>query len=109
MLVESIKGQAVKTRIIKIGNSHGIRLTKALLEQSQLGDEVEVEAQPSQITIRPARRAREGWAEQFDAMARAGDDQLLDDEAMYQTTWDEEEWEWQSDASTSTSSISIPQ
>jgi 4-diphosphocytidyl-2-C-methyl-D-erythritol kinase len=37
---------------------------------------------------------RAGWADQAAAMARHGDDQLLDGEPLVPTTWDDEEWEW---------------
>jgi antitoxin MazE len=84
---------AMKSRIIKIGNSQGVRLPKLLLEQSQLGEEVILEAQEGQIVIRASSHPREGWAEQFKAMAERGDDKLLDADAVT-TTWDEEEWEW---------------
>lgn len=83
----------MKARIIKIGNAQGVRLSKRLLEQSQLGEEVLLEAQAGQITIRAAARAREGWAEHFKLMAEHGDDALLDIETVT-TTWAEEEWEW---------------
>jgi antitoxin component of MazEF toxin-antitoxin module len=33
----------MKSRIVQIGNSRGIRLPKILLEQAQLADEVELE------------------------------------------------------------------
>jgi antitoxin MazE len=84
---------AMKARIIRIGNSQGIRLPKPLLEQSHLGEEVLLEAHEGQIVIKALPEARAGWAEQFKAMAEHGDDQLLDAEAVT-TTWDEEEWEW---------------
>jgi len=83
-----------KTRIIRIGNSHGIRIPKLLLEQVGFDVEVEVEAQNNQIVIRPARRARHGWDEQFKAMAERGDDRLLDEKAPSLTEWDAEQWEW---------------
>ena len=83
----------VKTRIVKIGNSQGIRIPKLLLDQSQLGDEVELEVEQGKITIRASQPARAGWEEQFKQMAAAKDDQLLDDE-LATTTWDEAEWEW---------------
>ncbi len=83
-----------KTRIVKIGNSHGVRIPKLFLEQTQLGDEVELELQSNQIVIRPARRSRQGWDAAFQAMAEAGDDQLLDGDAVPATAWDEEEWTW---------------
>jgi antitoxin MazE len=51
----------MKTRIIKIGNSQGIRIPKILLEQSGLSTEVELEVQDAQIVIRSAERPRQGW------------------------------------------------
>ena len=71
----------MKTRIIKIGNSQGIRIPKLLLEQSRLGEEVELEVRDSQIVIRPAgSRPRQGCEEAFRAMSERGDDRLLDDD-----------------------------
>ena len=84
----------VKTRIIKIGNSQGIRIPKLLLDQTDLGDEVELELQQRQIVIRSAHQPRAGWEERFKAMAEAGDDKLLDGDVMVPTAWDQEEWEW---------------
>ena len=83
-----------KARIIKIGNSRGIRIPKVLLEQAELGDEVEMEVQDGNLVIRPSRGRRHGWDEQFAKMAESRDDQLLDAESVRLSTWDTEEWEW---------------
>jgi len=83
-----------KTRIIKIGNSKGIRIPKLLLEQVDLGEEVELEVKEGQLVIRSAQSPRQGWEEQFEAMARHGDDKLLDGEVLNLTSWDTDEWEW---------------
>jgi len=37
-------GTAIRTRIVRIGNSQGIRIPKPLLEQSGISEEVEEEA-----------------------------------------------------------------
>lgn len=63
----------MKTRIIAIGNSQGIRIPKVLLEQSGRGEEVELEVHDSQLVIRPAERPRQGWDEAFRAMAEQAD------------------------------------
>jgi antitoxin MazE len=84
----------MRAKIIKIGNSRGIRIPELFLEQTKLGDEVELEAQGNQIIIRPTTSPRQGWDEAFHAMAEHGDDQLLDDELAGQTRWGHEEWEW---------------
>lgn len=85
---------SVKTNIIKIGNSQGIRIPKLLLQQVGLGHEVEVEAQDGQLVIRPVTVARQGWDQAFQAMALAGDDQLLDSEPLVLTEWETNEWAW---------------
>jgi len=84
----------MKTRIIKIGNSKGIRIPKSLLDQVGLSEEVELAVQRNRLVIRPAHRPRHDWEEQFRAMAKQGDDRLLDAEVIGLTEWDENEWEW---------------
>jgi antitoxin MazE len=86
------RNHIMKTRIVRIGNSQGVRIPKPLLQRTGLRDEVEIEAEGNQIVIRPAAGPRVGWAEKFQAMARAGDDELLDPEVASQ--WDETEWQW---------------
>ena len=84
----------MRTKVIKIGNSQGVRLPKVLLEQAQLGEEIELEASQNQIIIRSIKQPRHGWDKAFQAMAANGDDQLLDPEAVATSRWDNEEWEW---------------
>jgi antitoxin MazE len=83
----------MKTRIVSIGNSQGIRIPKLLLEQTGLTGEVEICAEGRALRIEPATRPRAGWAAAFQEMARRGDDSLLED-APIASTWDEGEWEW---------------
>jgi antitoxin MazE len=83
----------MKTRIVKIGKSQGIRIPKLFLEQTQLGEEVELEVRDGRIIIRPATRPREGWDEAFRLMSQRGDDQLLID-AVSLSGWDKDEWQW---------------
>lgn len=84
---------AVRTRIIRIGNSQGIRIPKPLLEQSGLSEEVDLEVQANGILIQAVNEPRTGWDQAFATMAGHQDDQLLDD-APSRSTWDDEEWEW---------------
>jgi antitoxin MazE len=89
-----VKELAMKTRIIRIGNSQGIRIPKPLLEQTGLCDEVEVIVHDDALVIRPIKNPRVGWAEAFQEMARRGDDALLDDAAPSPSAWDDQEWHW---------------
>jgi antitoxin MazE len=68
----------MKSRIVQIGNSRGIRLPKVLLEEAQLQDEVELEAEPGRIVIRKGTRPRAGWAAAARRMHGRGEDRLLD-------------------------------
>ncbi|MGH2618646.1 MAG: AbrB/MazE/SpoVT family DNA-binding domain-containing protein [Thermomicrobiales bacterium] len=84
----------MKARIIRIGNSRGVRLPKPLLEQTDLTEEVELRVEGSCIVIASATRPRFGWAEAFKTMHARGDDRLLDSENLPPTRFDDKEWEW---------------
>ena len=81
-----------KTRIVRIGNSRGIRVPKGLLEEAQLPDEVELQAEHGRLVVRAARGPRAGWAAAAKAMHAQGDDQLF--EASTPTRFDEKDWQW---------------
>ena len=51
----------MRARVIKIGNSQGLRIPKPILEQTGIKDDVEIEVEKNQIIIRPVKNAREGW------------------------------------------------
>ncbi len=87
-------GRTVKARIVKMGNSKGVRIPKTILEQLGLGEEVELSVHENQLVIRPGRKAREDWEKQFEQMARRGDDRLLGEQAVSTSEWDVDEWEW---------------
>ncbi len=84
--------RSVKVPLIKIGNSWGIRISKALIDQIELSDEAEIDVQYDHLIIHPIMRSRYGWDGQFQAMAQRGDDQLLDEPIA--THWDRNKWKW---------------
>ena len=83
----------MKTRVVRIGNSRGVRIPTVLLEQTGLPDEVEIGAKGDSLVIRPAYRPRSGWAAAFQEMAARGDDRLLDETSPGFSNWDRTEWE----------------
>ena len=86
---------SVKVRVVPVGNSKGIRIPKAIIEQFNLKGEVSLETRGDYLVIRPVSKTREGWTEAFAAMAKCGDDGLLLGDEIYDSSrWDEEEWEW---------------
>ncbi len=84
----------MKTNIVTIGNSQGIRIPKILLKQSKLSGEVELEVKGESIIISPARKPRQGWTEQFkQSLAENAEKEEFFGENI-QNSFDEEEWEW---------------
>ena len=83
----------MKTKIVRIGNSQGLRIPKPLLDQTGLSGEVEIEVKDRALVITPVEGVRAGWSSAFEAMARRGDDTLLDP-VPDASSWDETEWEW---------------
>ena len=81
-----------KARIVRIGNSRGIRVPKSLLDQAQLPDEVELLAEHGRLVVRAARGPRAGWAAAAKAMRAEGEDKLVD--GLTSTRFDTQEWEW---------------
>ena len=84
----------MKARIVRIGNSRGVRIPKPLIEETGLDGEVEIRVQDGCLVIRPVRRSREGWSEAFQEMAERGDDALVHGDQLRSSGWDEDEWEW---------------
>lgn len=84
----------MRTKLIRIGNSRGIRIPKPLLEHAGLRDQVDIEFEDGAIVVRCADLPRAGWDERFARMAAAGDDALLDAGRHGRTAWDDSEWNW---------------
>lgn len=83
----------LETRLIRIGNSRGIRLPKPLIEQAGLDDDVVLVLQDGGILIAPSQELhRAGWAQAAQQLATSGDGQLLDPPTT--TRFDDQEWEW---------------
>ncbi|MDH4335390.1 MAG: AbrB/MazE/SpoVT family DNA-binding domain-containing protein [Chloroflexota bacterium] len=79
----------MKSRLVRIGNSRGVRLAKPLLEQAGLKDEIEIRVEPGAVIITAAVSPRSGWAEAAAKFAPAG---LLDQPSA--SRFDDEEWTW---------------
>ena len=84
----------MRARVVKIGNSQGIRIPKPLLDQTGILDDVELVVEKTQIIIRPISNPRPGWDNAFSEMAKNGHDTLIDETDNISHSWDEEEWRW---------------
>ncbi len=84
----------MRARIVKIGNSQGIRIPKPLLEQTGIMEDVELDVDKNQIIIRPVSNPRDGWDDAFKAMTDRGDDTIIDEAENISHSWDDDEWQW---------------
>lgn len=82
----------MKARLIRIGNSRGVRLPKPLIEQAGLTEDVDLVVREGEIVITRVARPREGWATAAEDLAARGEDRLIG--APVSTRFDLEEWEW---------------
>jgi antitoxin MazE len=81
-----------RTRIVRIGNSRGIRVPKVLLDEAGLPEEVELHAEPGRLVVSAATRPRAGWASKARSMHQRGHDALVD--PITPTDFDETDWRW---------------
>jgi antitoxin MazE len=84
----------MRARIVKIGNSQGIRLPKPIIEQAGISGDVDIVVENEKIIISPISKPRAGWEEAFRKMAENGDDLPIDMEQPASHSWDETEWHW---------------
>ena len=82
----------MKTRLVRIGNSRGVRLPKTIIAQAGLTEEVELGVRDGAVVIARATSARSGWADAAKQMRQRDEDWLLNTPTP--TRFDEKEWEW---------------
>ena len=83
----------MKADLIRIGNSQGVRIPKAVIDQCGLGRRVEMRIKGDTLIITRVKAAWSGWDEAFKAMAAQGDDAALFPQNL-EHSFDETEWEW---------------
>ncbi|MDF3818572.1 AbrB/MazE/SpoVT family DNA-binding domain-containing protein [Leptospira sp. 96542] len=82
----------MKTAVVKIGNSKGIRIPKTILASCHIEDEVDLLVEDDKIIIVPFKiKPRTGWEAQFKEMALNKDDKLIFPDSI---DLDSKDWEW---------------
>lgn len=87
------RGQSMKARLIRIGNSRGVRLPKPMIEQARLSGDVDIEVRDQAIVITATQARRVGWAQAARKLRERDSDRLFDEPLP--TEFDEKDWEWQ--------------
>lgn len=75
--------------VIKIGNSKGLRLSKAILDKYGIKDKVELILEEKQIILKPLDQPRKGWDQAFKKMHENGEDELLMDDVFEDENFDQ--------------------
>lgn len=82
----------MKARLVRIGNSRGVRLPKPLIQEAGLSDEVELRVRNGTVVIMSTARPRAGWGEAARRVRQRGEDGLLEEPTP--THFDQEDWKW---------------
>ena len=82
----------MKTELIRIGNSRGVRIPKPLIEQCGLGKKVELRVENERIVISQECFPRQDWAEKFQSAGSSAQDELLLETGA--SEFDRQEWRW---------------
>ncbi len=87
--------EVIMATLIKIGNSQGVRIPKAIIEQAKLSDKkLEFKVIEDGLLIQPVKKPRQGWKEQFDKASKLTESAFSDQEWLDAPLADTEEWEW---------------
>lgn len=83
----------MKARLVRIGNSRGVRLPKPIIEDARLSEDLEIRVIDGAVVITSVGRPRSGWAEAARTARERGDDRPPDETPP--THFDDEEWRWE--------------
>jgi len=79
--------------LIQIGNSRGLRLPKAILNQCGFNNTVNIEVEDHSLIITPYKNLRQNWQTAFRSMSTNQSDFVLDIN-QNPTLDNEDDWKW---------------
>ncbi len=79
--------EILKISVVRIGGSRGIRIPRKVLDECHISDTVEAIVDNGQITLRPEKKPREGWAAAARKIHEKGEDRLLIDDMPDEWVW----------------------
>jgi antitoxin MazE len=80
----------MKSSLIKIGNSRGVRINANIIKECELDSEVEIKVVGKKIIIEALKEPRADWNKSFEEMHKKNEDVLLISNG---NTFDKD-WEW---------------
>ncbi len=84
----------VKTNLIQIGNSKGIRIPKSFIEQYQLDGEIELIPSKNGLLITSSSKPRKRWEDSFKNSTAEQKDSDGSAWRSVSNQFDNEEWSW---------------
>jgi antitoxin MazE len=81
----------MKAQIIQIGNSQGVRIPKALLEETGISGEVQLAITNGGILIRKAKTPRSNWDELFRSIRDLENERI---DTQTETEFERRSWKW---------------
>ena len=85
----------MRTHLIPIGNSRGIRIPKALLQASGLESEVELELQGRSLILKAPENPRMDWEAAFAKESLGPPSEEEREWEALSNQFDENEWQWE--------------
>ena len=83
----------MRVKLVRIGNSRGIRIPKVILEQCGLQETADLQVERDRLVIARERRPRQDWEEAFVVAGPSSNDETLL-EALPSNKFDREDWRW---------------
>jgi len=82
--------EIIKTKLIQIGNSKGIRIPKHVLDRLDLHNKIEliIDDDTKQIHIKSLDQPRKGWDKAFQRMHELHEDEQLINDELDLKAWD---------------------
>ena len=80
----------MKSNLIKIGNSKGVRITSSIIKECELGNEVEIKVVDKKVIIEALKEPRSNWNSSFEKMHKNNEDILISES---RNDFDKD-WEW---------------
>lgn len=80
----------MKTNLIRIGNSKGIRIPSSIIKELDLGEQIEMEIIENKLIIKPVKKPREGWDTAAKKLHENQEDHLLIDDDL--DDWNDIDW-----------------
>lgn len=80
----------MKSSLIKIGNSKGVRINSNIIKECELESEVEIKVVNKKIIIEAVKEPRADWNKSFEKMHKKNEDNLL----INNGNIFDKDWEW---------------